>query len=68
MFSKYNYVYQVYKEGNFTRAAEKLFISQPSLSVAIKNIEKKLGADLFERMGNSVKLTEAQTLDQLLLV
>lgn len=59
MFSKYNYVYQVYKEGNFTRAAEKLFISQPSLSVAIKNIEKKIGADLFERSGNTVKLTEA---------
>jgi len=58
MFSKYNYVYQVYKEKNFTRAAEKLFISQPSLSVAIKNIEKKLGADLFERMGNTVRLTE----------
>lgn len=58
MFSKYNYVYEVYKERNFTRAAEKLFISQPSLSVAIKNIEKKLGTDLFERMGNTVRLTE----------
>jgi len=58
MFSKYGYVYEVYKERNFTRAAEKLFISQPSLSVAIKNIEKKIGADLFERMGNNVRLTE----------
>ena len=58
MFSKYNYVYQVYKERNCTRAAEKLFISQPSLSVAIKNIEKKIGADLFERMGSSVRLTQ----------
>ena len=58
MFSKYNYVYQVYKERSFTKAAEKLFISQPSLSVAIKNIEKKIGASLFERMGNSVRLTE----------
>ena len=58
VFSKYNYVYQVYKEKNFTRAAEKLFISQPSLSVAIKNIEKKLGTDLFERVGNTVRLTE----------
>lgn len=59
MFSKYNYVYEVYKERNFTRAAQNLFISQPSLSVAIKNIEKKLGAELFERKGNTVKLTEA---------
>ena len=58
MFSKYNYVYAVYKERNFTKAAENLFISQPSLSVAIKNIEKKLGAELFVRMGNTVELTE----------
>lgn len=58
MFSKYNCVYQVYKECNFTRAAEKLFISQPSLSAAVKNIEKKIGAELFERCGKSVKLTE----------
>lgn len=49
MFSKYQYVYAVYREKNFTRAAEKLFISQPSLSAAIKNIEKKVGAPLFER-------------------
>ena len=58
MFSKYNYVYQVYKEGSFTRAAEKLFISQPSLSAAIKNIEQKLGADIFERTNGGVRLTE----------
>lgn len=58
MFSKYSYVYMVYKERNFTRAAEKLFISQPSLSAAIKNIEKKLGAELFERTGSGVTLTE----------
>ncbi len=32
--------------------AEKLFISQPSLSVAVKNIEKELDAELFERTGS----------------
>ncbi len=58
MFSKYGYVYAVYKEKNFTKAAEKLFISQPSLSAAVKNVEKKLGADIFERTGNGVELTE----------
>lgn len=58
MFSKYNYVYEIYKQGSFTSAAEKLFISQPSLSAAIKNIEKKLGAELFERTGKGVNLTE----------
>jgi len=58
VFSKCKYVYQVYKEGNFTRAAEKLFISQPSLSAAIKGIESKIGAALFERTGNRCVLTE----------
>lgn len=58
MFSKYKYVYAVYKEQNFTRAAERLFISQPSLSVAIKNIENEIGAPLFERSGGKVVLTE----------
>ena len=58
MFSKYKYVYAVYKEQNFTRAAEKLFISQPSLSVAIKKIEDEVGAPLFERYGGQVRLTE----------
>lgn len=58
MFSKFKYVYMLYKEGSFTRAAEKLFISQPSLSVAIKNIEKELDAELFERTGSGVRPTE----------
>ncbi len=58
MFSKYNYVYQVYKENSFTKAAQKLFISQPSLSAAVKSVENKLGAELFERSGNKIKLTQ----------
>ncbi len=58
MFSKFRYVYTLYKEGSFTRAAEKLFISQPSLSVAIRNIEKELGAELFERTGSGVRITD----------
>lgn len=58
MFQKYKYVYEVYKEQSFTRAARKLFISQPSLSAAIKNIENEVGAPLFERGAGKVKLTE----------
>ncbi len=58
MFSKHKYVYAVYKEGSFTRAAQRLFISQPSLSAAIKNIENEVGAPLFERNGGRVRLTE----------
>ena len=59
MFQKYKYVLAVYEEGCFTKAAEKLFISQPSLSVAVSNIEKNIGAPLFERCGKRLKLTEA---------
>lgn len=58
MFAKMDYAYAVYKEGSFSRAAEKLFISQPSLSAAIRNLEKEIGAPLFERTGTGVSLTE----------
>lgn len=58
MFAKWRYVYELYKEQSFTNAAKKLFISQPSLSAAIKNTEEKVGAQLFERTGHGIKLTE----------
>ncbi len=58
MFKKYEYVYAVYKTGNFTKAAQSLYISQPSLSVAIQNIEKQVGAPLFQRTGSKAILTE----------
>lgn len=58
MFEKIDYVYAVYKEKSFTRAAEKLFISQPSLSAAVKTVEKEVGAPLFDRTGANITLTE----------
>ena len=58
MFRNFRYVYTLYEEGSFTKAAEKLFISQPSLSAAIKKIEKEIGTELFERRGSGVRLTE----------
>lgn len=58
MFNKWQYVYELYKEQSFTNASKKLFISQPSLSAAIKNIENKVGAQLFERSGHGIELTE----------
>lgn len=58
MFQKLKYVYAVYKEKSFTRAAQKLFISQPSLSAAIKKLEEEIGAPLFERSGSEITLTE----------
>lgn len=58
MFDKLEYIYAVYETGSFSRAAQKLFISQPSLSAAIQKEEKRLGAPLFERGRRGVTLTE----------
>ncbi len=58
MFKKPEYVYAIYKEKSFTKAAERLYISQPSLSAAIKNIEDEIGAPLFDRCGGEVTPTE----------
>lgn len=44
---------------NFSRAAEHLFISQPSLSIRIKTLEQELGASLFYRTHQQVYLTDA---------
>lgn len=43
---------------HYTRAAEKLFITQPTLSNAVNQLEKELGIPLFEKDGRNVKLTK----------
>lgn len=45
--------------GNFTKAAQRLFISQPSLSQQILNLEEEFGQKLFHRLGRKAVLTEA---------
>ena len=47
------------REKSFTRAAEKLFRTQPAVSLQIKSLETELGQRLFERHGKRVSLTEA---------
>ncbi|MCP8968187.1 LysR family transcriptional regulator [Ectobacillus ponti] len=44
---------------NFRKAAEELYISQPTVTVQIKLLESHLGSVLFERVGRRVRLTEA---------
>lgn len=44
---------------HFTRAAEENYVSQPSLSLQIANLERELGASLFTRHGRTVRLTDA---------
>lgn len=57
MFRNMEYVYAVYKEMSFSRAAEKLFISQPALSAMVKKVEKRIGSPIFDRSCSPIRLT-----------
>ena len=47
------------RDGSFSRAANTLNITQPSLSQYIRKIEKELGTELFDRANGDVRLTDA---------
>ncbi|MBO5046384.1 MAG: LysR family transcriptional regulator [Clostridia bacterium] len=53
----YKVFYAVAKHGSLTRAAEELFISQPAVSQAIKQLETQLGTSLFTRTHRGMQLT-----------
>ncbi|MDD2685769.1 MAG: LysR family transcriptional regulator [Gallionella sp.] len=48
---------QVVRSGSVTQAAQKLFLSQPSITLQIQALERELNATLFERRGPALKLT-----------
>jgi DNA-binding transcriptional LysR family regulator len=50
---------QVAHLGSFSRAAEALFLTQPSVTARIQSLEKDLGEELFERGGRTIKLNDA---------
>ncbi|WP_318614880.1 LysR family transcriptional regulator [Sporosarcina sp. YIM B06819] len=56
---KLNYFVTIVDQMSFSKAAEKLHISQPSLSKAMKNMESELGFQLIERDTRNIRLTEA---------
>jgi LysR family hydrogen peroxide-inducible transcriptional activator len=51
------YIVALARERHFGRAAEKCFVSQPTLSVAVKKLEEQLGVILFERSPQEVRVT-----------
>jgi DNA-binding transcriptional LysR family regulator len=53
------YLLAVAEEASFTRAAARVHVAQPGVSAQIKQLERELGQDLFDRTGRSVTLTAA---------
>lgn len=58
-FKNYEYFLAIVDEGGVSKAAEKLFISQPSLSKYLKRLEENIGSELFSRDSYPLRLTEA---------
>ncbi|MBR3357296.1 MAG: LysR family transcriptional regulator [Solobacterium sp.] len=59
MEQEMNYIYTIYECGSFSRAAEKLYMTQPALSIAVRRVEERLGTQLFDRSARTLKLTQA---------
>jgi len=53
------YIYQVYREGSFSKAAQKLYVTQPALSLAIQRVEQQIEMPLFDRSSRPLSLTAA---------
>ena len=53
-----NYVVAIYEEQSISKAAERLYISQPSLSKFLINLERELNVQLFDRTTNPLTPTE----------
>ena len=57
MLKKMWYVYTVYEEKSFSKAAKRLFVSQPSLSAMVKKVESDYDITIFDRTTTPISLT-----------
>ena len=57
MFKYSDYIYEIYKEKSFSKAAKNLFISQPALSATVRKLEDELNVQLFDRTTSPISLT-----------
>jgi DNA-binding transcriptional LysR family regulator len=57
LFEKIDYIYEVYREKSFSKAAKKMFISQPALSKIIRKAETDIGVPIFDRSTIPITLT-----------
>ncbi|MFE3824882.1 LysR family transcriptional regulator [Streptomyces sp. NPDC059092] len=53
------YLVAVAEEASFTKAAARVFVTQPCVSAQVRRLERELGQDLLDRGGRTVQLTEA---------
>jgi DNA-binding transcriptional LysR family regulator len=56
-FKDIEYAFAIAKYRHITKAAESLYITQPTLSTYLKNMENRLGVELFKREGNKIDLS-----------
>lgn len=57
LFQEMRYVYEVYRQRGFSKAAQALYIAQPSLSQMVKKAEKRIGGPIFDRSTVPIGLT-----------
>lgn len=58
----FEYILAVAEEKNMTKAAAKLFVTQPALSISINRLEKQLGFKIFDRTKSPIELTSEGSL------
>ncbi|MBQ4156631.1 MAG: LysR family transcriptional regulator [Clostridia bacterium] len=58
MFREMEYVLAVYREKGFSKAAQKMYLSQPALSAMVRRAEERIGGAIFDRGKTPIELTE----------